>query len=220
MALVEHSEELSESAERLFDLTQDYSVRRLWDPFPDGYRFIPPAHGPEVGALLEVRAKNGQSMIVRYVSYNRPRAAAIEMISGEPSLLVAQRELGIMDIDDYLIDQVGKDWTALLRDWMPPLPSSFTLWLVNRFGDAFVVANGSADNWLMIPLVDECRSAGMQLGPNQCFGFKIPPVLGGKYQLSNIEPTDLTVHYSFLAEIYKQTKDLPDGTPINAVVVE
>jgi len=156
-----------------------------------------------------------------------------------------------MDINDYLIDQVGKDWTALLRDWMPPLPSSFTLWLVNRFGDAFVVAddgsvhmldvgagtltrladnrshfaelldaNGSADNWLVIPLVDECRRAGMQLAPNQCFGFKIPPVLGGKYQLSNVEPTDLTVHYSFLAEIYKQTKDLPDGTPINAVVVE
>jgi hypothetical protein len=46
-----------------------------------------------------------------------------------------------MDINDYLIDQTEKDWGALLRDWVPPLPSSFTLWLVNRFGDAFVVSD-------------------------------------------------------------------------------
>lgn len=44
-----------------------------------------------------------------------------------------------MGINDYLINQSGKDWAAFLRDWMPPLPPSFTLWLVNRFGDAFVI---------------------------------------------------------------------------------
>src|SRR5262245_55972369 len=143
-----------------------------------------------------------------------------------------------MNINDYLIDQNGKDWAALLRDWMPPLPSSFTLWLVNRFGDAFVVSeddgsvrmldvgagtltrvagsrshfadltgtHGTANTWLMIPLVEDCRRAGMPLGPSQCYGFKIPPVLGGKYELANVAPTDLAVHYSFLADIYKQTK--------------
>jgi hypothetical protein len=80
--------------------------------------------------------------------------------------------------------------------------------------------DGNANNWLMIPLVNECRHAGLSLSPCQCYGFKIPPVLGGKYELANVEPTDLAVHYSFLADIYKQTKDLPDGTPIKAVVVE
>jgi len=89
----------------------------------------------------------------------------------------------------------------------------------SHFGDLLDM-NGNADNWLMIPLVDECRKAGMQLGSSQCYGFKIPPVLGGKYELSNVEPIHLAVHYSFLADIYKQTKDLPDGTPIKAVVVE
>jgi ribosome-associated toxin RatA of RatAB toxin-antitoxin module len=82
MSLIEYNEILSESAERLFDFTQDYSARHLWDPFPESYRFIPPACGAELGASLEVIAKNGQSMVVRYVSYNRPRAAAIEMVSG------------------------------------------------------------------------------------------------------------------------------------------
>jgi ribosome-associated toxin RatA of RatAB toxin-antitoxin module len=82
MALIEHSEDLAESAEKLFDFTQDYSLRYLWDPFPESYEFVPPACGPALGASLNVRARNGQSMVVRYVSFNRPRAAAIEMISG------------------------------------------------------------------------------------------------------------------------------------------
>jgi hypothetical protein len=156
-----------------------------------------------------------------------------------------------MDINDYLINQAGNDWSHMLRDWTPPLPPSFTLWLVNRFGDAFVVDDGgsinlldvgagtfthlaadraqfaellghddNANNWLLIPLVDACREAGMTLVPGQCYGFKSPPVLGGKYEVANIKPTNLSVHYSFLADIYKQTKDLPDGTKIKIVVVD
>ena len=156
-----------------------------------------------------------------------------------------------MDINDYLVDQAGNDWSNMLRDWTPPLPPSFTLWFVNRFGDAFVVDDGgsinlldvgagtythlaadraqfaellghgdNANNWLLIPLVDACQEAGMTLGPGQCYGFKSPPVLGGKYEVANIKPIDLSVHYSFLADIYSQTKNLPDGTKIKIVVVD
>lgn len=82
MSVIEHSETLPGSAEALFDLTQDYAVRLRWDPFPQSYRFLAPATGPEVGAVVVVRAHNGQSMTVRYVSYNRPRAAAIDMVDG------------------------------------------------------------------------------------------------------------------------------------------
>jgi len=156
-----------------------------------------------------------------------------------------------MDINDYLIDQKGIDWATLLRDWSPPLPQHFTLWLVNRFADAFVVfADGSvhmldvgagtlakladsrddfankldqgenANVWLMIPLVDACREAGMTLRPSQCYGYKVPPCLGGRYEVSNAEPTDIAIHYSVLADMYRQTKDLPDGTQVNVVVTE
>lgn len=44
-----------------------------------------------------------------------------------------------MDINDYLIGQSGKDWRELLSDWLGLLPESFTVWLVNRFGDVFTV---------------------------------------------------------------------------------
>jgi hypothetical protein len=156
-----------------------------------------------------------------------------------------------MNLQDYLIDQDSKAWGKLLSDWIPPLPASFTLWLVNRFGDAFVVTDdgavsmldigggsfkrlaGSRDefadlldvddnalNWLMIPLVDKCVAAGMTLQANQCYGFKQPPMLGGNYDVDNVEPTDLAVHYGLLGQIHQQTKDLPDGTPITRVIVE
>jgi hypothetical protein len=156
-----------------------------------------------------------------------------------------------MNINDYLIDQAGAEWAVLLRDWMPPLPATFALWLVNRFGDAFVVhedgsvhmldvgagtylrladsrdhfaglmdVNDNADSWLMIPLVDACRAQGMTPDRNQCYGFKLPPLLGGAYEPSNFELTDIAVHYSFLGDLYRQTKDLPDGTVIQTVLVE
>ena len=154
-----------------------------------------------------------------------------------------------MNIHDYLIDQQGKNWSELFSDWGSLVPHSFTLWLVNRFGDAFLalddgsihmldVGGGSfkrvadsrdhfaslldvednADNWLMIPLVDACVAAGMTLGAHQCYGYQHPPLLGGQYTVENFEPTDLSVHYGFLASIFEQTKDLPDGTRVRVVV--
>jgi hypothetical protein len=152
-----------------------------------------------------------------------------------------------VNLSDYLIDQDGKDWEELLSEWVMPEP--FILWLVNRFGDLFMVyGDGSvnmldvgsgkfarlaesqehfaqlldtgdnADVWLMLGFVDACVAAGMHLGPDQCYGYKMPPMLGGAYDVANIEPTDLSVHYSILAQLYAQTKDLPDGTRVRVVV--
>ncbi len=156
-----------------------------------------------------------------------------------------------MNVQDYLIEQSGKDWGELLSGWAGTLPASFTVWLVNRFGDVFAVfedgsvhmldvgtgmvrrladsrddfatqidAGDNANNWLMTPLVDQCVAAGVTLSEDQCYGYKIPPILGGKYAVENVAPTNLSVHYSLLADIYRQTKDLPDGTRIKAVVID
>jgi hypothetical protein len=40
-----------------------------------------------------------------------------------------------MNVNDYLIDRSGKDWSELLSGWLAALPFSFTVWLVNRLGD-------------------------------------------------------------------------------------
>ena len=44
-----------------------------------------------------------------------------------------------MALTDYLIDHDGYDWGHLLRPWSSLLPPEFTLWMMNRFGDLFLV---------------------------------------------------------------------------------
>jgi hypothetical protein len=43
-----------------------------------------------------------------------------------------------MNIDDYLIDQTGLDWPALLAEWHWLLPPTFRVWLLTRTGDLFI----------------------------------------------------------------------------------
>jgi hypothetical protein len=46
--------------------------------------------------------------------------------------------------------------------------------------DEFIAKIDEGDNaneWLMIPLLDQCVTAGMTLSANQCYGFHIPPSL-------------------------------------------
>ena len=81
MTTVACEEVIRSTPEALFDLTQDYRKRLAWDPFPESYEF----HGtnqPATGAELTVKARNGLRMRVKYVSFNRPRVAAIEMVRG------------------------------------------------------------------------------------------------------------------------------------------
>jgi hypothetical protein len=140
-----------------------------------------------------------------------------------------------VNVTDYLIDPENKDWARLLAPWVPPLPARFTVWLINRLGEAFVtvetgavlrldvgagiserVAGGreefarlldtgaNTEAWLRVSVVDACRRAGMRLGPFECYGFRIPPSLGGDYQPRNLVPTHLAIHYSYQAYICKQ----------------
>ncbi len=81
-----------------------------------------------------------------------------------------------------------------------------------------VEAGDNADNWLLISLTDQCRAAGLALGEDQCYSYKIAPVFGGKYVTENVEVINLAINFSLLAEIHQQIKDLPDGTRISLLV--
>ena len=76
------------------------------------------------------------------------------------------------------------------------------------------------DEWFIAELVALLVESGVVLGPNQCYGYRVPPVLGGKLEVGNIEPTDLMVHQSLLSQIHRQTKDLPVGTVVNKVLID
>src|SRR5262245_51300353 len=66
----------------VFDLAQDYGARFDWDPFLSRIVCRDGATEPAVGVKVWVRAKNGLSMEVVYVTYDRPRSTAMKMIDG------------------------------------------------------------------------------------------------------------------------------------------
>jgi hypothetical protein len=153
-------------------------------------------------------------------------------------------------IEDYLLQPRGTDWPKALAEWSWLLPAEFTLWLVNRFADLFVVLpDGSvhmldvgagaltrladsrdefrsrldegdnANQWLMIPLVDQLIAAGNKLQRGQCYGFKIPPVLGGQYMMDNVGPLAIEDYLGGYGSIHRQLRDVPDGTQVVLNVV-
>ena len=76
------------------------------------------------------------------------------------------------------------------------------------------------DEWFTAGLVQSLLETGIVLEKNQCYGYKIPPVLGGKLEIANIEPTDIAVHQGLLSQIHEQTRNLPEGTKISKFVID
>jgi hypothetical protein len=74
-----------------------------------------------------------------------------------------------------------------------------------------------AAEWFAPQLVGDILQSGARLTRDQCFGYKVPPALGGQMEPSNFEPTDLAVHFGILGQIHEQIKDLPEGTPIGEI---
>ena len=82
MPVVESSAEIHAPREALFALTQDYYVRLEWDPFLRDLRFLDGATGPAPGVRVWVRAKNGLSMRVEYVTIVPPERVAVKLVRG------------------------------------------------------------------------------------------------------------------------------------------
>jgi hypothetical protein len=72
----------------------------------------------------------------------------------------------------------------------------------------------SANNWLMIPLVDRLVASGKLLDPGYCYSFIIPPVLGGGYTVENTASLKVQEHFGVYASIHEQMKELPDGSAV------
>jgi T6SS immunity protein Tdi1, C-terminal len=150
-----------------------------------------------------------------------------------------------MNIRDYLIDQTGLDWEALLEEWHWLLPPEFRVWMLTRVGDLFItlpdgsvqmldvgagrlqrVAQsrdefcakidepGVADDWLMIPIVDQLVVSGAVLGLGECYSFRQLPVLGGTYKADNRMVFPIREHFGAWGSVQRQISDLPDGSHV------
>ena len=60
------------------------------------------------------------------------------------------------------------------------------------------------EKWLRLSAVDACLRSKIELARGECYGFKIPPALQGTYEVSNLVPTKLDAHYSWMSHLSRQ----------------
>ncbi len=74
--------EISAPPGPLWDLSQDYYLRTQWDPFIREVKLLDGATRTEVGVRSWVRAHNGLTMTVKYITARRPDQVAMTMTEG------------------------------------------------------------------------------------------------------------------------------------------
>jgi ribosome-associated toxin RatA of RatAB toxin-antitoxin module len=74
--------EIHRDAEVVFDLVHDYARRLDWDPFLREACILGEATAAAKGVVTRCTAKNGLAMETVYVSFDRPRCAAVRMTAG------------------------------------------------------------------------------------------------------------------------------------------
>jgi hypothetical protein len=68
--------------------------------------------------------------------------------------------------------------------------------------------------WFLDGLVFRCVEEGMPLGPSQCYGWRVHPMLGGKTAFENIQVFSLRVYQSLMGQLFRQYRNLKPGDPI------
>lgn len=82
MPKVEGSIIIDAPAASLFALSQDYVLRRAWDPFVRDMRFRGGATEAGKGVRVWVRAWTGLTMDVEFTSFRPPSSVAMKMVRG------------------------------------------------------------------------------------------------------------------------------------------
>ncbi|GLS26416.1 T6SS immunity protein Tdi1 domain-containing protein [Marinibactrum halimedae] len=126
-----------------------------------------------------------------------------------PVLITASGDAFLQDSNDgsiYFLDVTAGEFSLVTKS-----PEEFQLLLSNK---EFV------SNHFFVQMIGEMKRVGVNLEKGQVYSFKVPPALGGKYEMDNVEVTSIYVHFSVNGQIHKQIKDVPPGTKIDQVTLE
>jgi hypothetical protein len=83
--------------------------------------------------------------------------------------------------------------------------------------DNLLRAEDAQNKWLMREWVTLCKASGFFLTKDQCYGWRVAPVLGGKLALANIQVFDMYVYLSVTGQLHRQLKGLPDDYQITGI---
>jgi hypothetical protein len=105
---------------------------------------------------------------------------------------------------------------SALGDWVMGAPDG-SLWVLSVLeGDYFKAAKNAAEyntlnkssawlnktfiaDWLIIAV-----EHGLNPGKDECLGWKIHPILGGKFKVSNLQVFSMVVYQSIMGQLHRQ----------------
>ena len=60
------------------------------------------------------------------------------------------------------------------------------------------------NRWFMADWVAICHESGLIPSETQCLGWKVHPILGGKFEFANIQLSDLAVYECVVGQLLRQ----------------
>lgn len=105
--------------------------------------------------------------------------------------------------------------------WLDTLEGTLSRpWETTEQLRAALATDDGQDHYLLGGLALEAAQRGLTPGPDQVYGFKVPPRLGGTVSADNIEVVDFVVGLDVLGQIHEQVSQLPPGTTISGITVD
>ena len=131
--------------------------------------------------LIDPHGKDWKKLL-GYWTPPLPPDAALWLVNklGEPIFASQDGAIHRLVVGTGLIEHLAPDRTTMAR---------------------LLDVRANADAWLRVGLIEGCRRAGMSLAADECFGFKVPPALLGPYEVTNLHPTNIYSHYSWLSHM-------------------
>ena len=80
-------------------------------------------------------------------------------------------------------------------------------------------SRGGQEDYLMADLVVAAHEAGIAPQGRQIYDFRVPPVLGGANEASNLQVAEFPVAINILGQIHSQVRDLPPSSSVAGVTI-
>jgi hypothetical protein len=161
---------------------------------------------------VEVAERDFRDVLYWAESSTTPMASLLEVLRAswswvlvQPTRVLARNRFGnvLVELGDASVWRVcPEDLTA--TEVATSVAALDTLWADEEF----------QTDWAVEAWIEAAESALGPLGENQCYGFKVWPVLGAPYEVENMVIKPVSEWLAVSGDVGRQVKDLPPGTQI------